>query len=60
MDPVVQSHVGGMLEELQPVGSTHRISSRRTASSGRDPTWSKGRVTLKEWQKISVMTKRCF
>ena len=43
MDPVVRSHVGAVLEELLPAGSPRRLSSGRTASRGRDPTWSRGR-----------------
>lgn len=38
-----------VLEELQPMGSLCRM--RRMASCRRGPTWSGGRVTMKEQQR---------
>ena len=43
LPPVVQTHIGAVLEELLPVGSPHRISLGRMASRRRDPIWSRGR-----------------
>jgi len=37
MGSMVQSHVGAVLEELQPAGSPCRISWGRTATCGKDP-----------------------
>jgi len=49
MDPVVGTHVEAVLEELLPVGSPCRISSRKTTSYGRDPIMEQDeRVTMKE------------
>lgn len=41
--PMVWSCTGAMVGELQPVGSMCGISLGRTASGGRDLTWSSGR-----------------
>ena len=49
---MVQTRAGEELEELQPVGSPHRISMGRIASHGRDTMLEQGqRVTVKEQQR---------
>lgn len=54
---VIQSRVGAVLEELQPMGIPCRI--RRVASCRRDPTWSGGRVTMKEQHRRALGTDCC-
>lgn len=51
MSPVVWTHIGAVVGELQPLWSPCRISLGRTASHGRNLTRSRGRVTMEEWQK---------
>lgn len=46
-----------VLEELQPMGSLCRM--RRMASCRRGPTWSGGRVTMKEQQRGAIGTDCC-
>ena len=53
---MVQSHVGAAPGELQPVGSPWETSSGRMASCGRDPVWSRSRVTMEEWQDEVLQT----
>lgn len=48
VSPVVFTCAGAVLGELQLVGNPDKVSSGRMASCGRDPTWSRGRVTTKE------------
>lgn len=53
LHPVLLGHIGGVLEELQPVESPHRVSLGRMASCGRDLMLKQGkRVTMKEQQMM--------
>lgn len=53
LQPVVQTHIGTVLEELQSVGSPFGKSFGRTASCGRDPMLEQGkRVKMKEQQMM--------
>lgn len=54
--PMVLSHFGAVLEELQPMGGQRRISLGSMASCGRDPMLEQGqRATTEEQQRQSVM-----
>lgn len=48
---MVWTHAGVALEDLLPVGNSHKISSGKTASRGREPLLEQGKImTMKERQ----------
>jgi len=62
MDPKVRSHVGTVLEELQPVGSPSRIILERTASCGTETTLEQGQCDHERvaGMKCSGLTAACI